>query len=149
MKLPPSVRQAFVRYGSAGGKTRAARLDAPTRRAIARRAATSRWVRKHFGSASFAELGLPGGEIIDAGLADLASGTTSAQSLAVSLAAPRLRREGVPVGATLEDADDRLYDLLARANSELAHARYLAWLQQLESFADACRFRRLPATDAR
>jgi hypothetical protein len=149
MKLPQSVRDAFVRHGRTGGKVRASRMDGPTRRAIARRAATTRWIRERFGNASFAELGLPGGDIIDAGLADLARGTTSTQSLAVSLAAPRLRREGVPVGTTLEDPDNRLYDLLASANSDLAHGRYLAWLQQLESFADACRFRRLPAANAR
>jgi hypothetical protein len=118
------------------------------RRAIARRGATSRWIRERFGKSSFAELGLPGGEIVDVGLSHLADGTVSQESLAVSLAASRLRREGVPVGATLSDPENRLYDLLSTTSGDLAHARYLAWLQQLESFADASRYRRLPKSDA-
>lgn len=119
------------------------------RRAVARRAATSRWIHKRFGNASFEELGLPGGDIVDAGLWHLAAGLESAQSLAVSLAAPRLRREGVPVGATLPDAEDQLYALLSNTQGDMAHARYLAWLEQIASFADACRYRRLPESDAR
>ena len=34
------------------------------RRATARRAATSRWIRERFGDSSFAGLGLPGGDIV-------------------------------------------------------------------------------------
>jgi len=86
--------------------------------------------------------------MIDTGLDHLAEGKVSAESLAVSLAASRLRREGVPVGSTLPDPEDRLFDLLAHGSGDLAHARYLAWLQQLESFADACRYRRLRISDA-
>ena len=144
MKLPEDIRKRFIRYGRLGGKTRALRLDAEGRHAIARRAASSRWVRERFGASSFAAAGLPGGDIVDAGLAHLAHGTVSAESLLVSLAAPRLRREGVPVsiGAVQKDAEDRLYDLLAAANGDLAHARYAAYLEQVASFADACRFAR-------
>jgi hypothetical protein len=149
MKLPEEIRRAFVRYGRQGGKVRAARMPPEARRATARRAATLRWIGERFGKSSFAELGLPGGEIVDTGLAHLADGMVSAESLAVSLAAPRLRREGVPVGVTLQDPDNRLHDLLATTSGDLAHARYLAWLQQLESFADACRYRRVGDSDAR
>jgi hypothetical protein len=113
-------------------------MSPETRQAVAQRAASTRWIRERFGDSSFAALGLPGGEIVDAGLADLAAGRTSPESLAVSLAAPRLRREGIPVGSVQADAEDRLYDLLARASGDLAHARYSAWLRQLVSFADAC-----------
>ncbi len=109
------------------------------RRAIARRAAAARWIRHRFGAASFEELGLPGGDLIDAGLADLASERTTLESLAVSLAAPRLRREGVPVGPALEDPERRLFERLARTEGDLAHARYNAYLTRLVSFADACR----------
>lgn len=144
MKLPEEIRQAFVRHGRRGGKARAARMPPEARRAVARQAATRRWINARFGGESFEALGLPGGDIVDAGLKDLAAGIESPQSLAVSLAAPRLRREGVPVGTTLPDADDRLYDLLSRTQGDLAHARYLAWLDQMASFADACRYRRLP-----
>ncbi|HEY0466003.1 MAG TPA: hypothetical protein VGC79_17455 [Polyangiaceae bacterium] len=149
MKLPDEIRRAFASYGRQGGKVRAARMSPEARRATARRAATLRWIRERFGKSSFAELGLPGGEIVDTGLAHLGDGTVSAESLAVSLAAQRLRREGVPVGATLQDPENRLYDLLATTSGDLAHARYLAWLQQLESFADASRYRRLQDSDAR
>ena len=142
MKLPEDIHRAFVRHGRQGGKVRAARMSLEARSATARRAATLRWIRERFGKSSFAELGLPGGEIVDTGLADLAHGTVSAESLVVSLAAARLRREGVPVGATLENPEDRLYDLLANSSGDLAHARYLAWLQQLESFAHASGYRR-------
>jgi hypothetical protein len=89
---------------------------------------------------------LPGGDVVDTGLADLAAGTVSAASLAVSLAAPRLRREGVPVphGSVQPDAEDRLYELLSAAAGDLAHARYAAHLEQIASFADACRLARRP-----
>lgn len=124
-------------------------MSPSARRTAAQRAATSRWIQKRFGNTSFAQLGLPGGEIIDTGLAHLAARVVSTESLAVSLAAPRLRREGVPIGATLKNAEDRLYDLLSSTSGDLAHARYLAWLQQLESFADACRYRRLAEPNAK
>lgn len=88
--------------------------------------------------------------IVDTGLADLADGTISPESLAVSLAAPRLRREGVPVGSVHDDPEDRLYDMLSAATGDLAHARYAAYLEQIASFADACRFARLRrASDAK
>lgn len=150
MKLPKEIRARFVRHGREGGKTRAARLSAEVRRATARRAASTRWVRERFGASSFAELGLPGGEIVDRGLADLADGTISLESLAVSLAAPRLRREGLPIGAVQADPEDRLYELLSRSTGDLAHARYAAYLEQIASFADACRLaRRRRAADAK
>jgi hypothetical protein len=143
MRLPKEVRERFVRYGREGGKARAVRMSSDARRATARRAASSRWIRERFGASSFAGLGLPGGEVVDIGLAHLADGTISAESLVVSLAAPRLRREGVPITALQADPENRLYELLARAQADLAHARYAAHLEQIRSFADACRFARL------
>ena len=113
------------------------------RKEVARRAATVRWIRERFGAASFAALGLPGGDIVDAGLDDLAAGQATEESLAVSLAAPRLRREGVPVGATLGDPESGLYALLAATNADLAHPRYGAYLRRMVSFADACRSARI------
>jgi len=112
------------------------------RRSVARRAATARWIRRRFGAPTFETLGLPGGELVDAGLADLASERVTPESLAVSIAAPRLRREGVPVGPTLEDPERRLFGLLQDTEGDLAHARYNARLRQLVSFADACRLLR-------
>jgi hypothetical protein len=139
MKLPKSVRERFRAYGREGGRTRASRMNPEARKAVARRAAIQRWIRVRFGAPGFEALGLPGGEVIDAGLAALADGKESIESLLVSLAAPRLRREGVPLpGDVFMDADVRLYRLIEQNSGTLAHARYLAYLRQAESFADAC-----------
>jgi len=143
MRLPKEIRERFRRYGRAGGRARADRMRPEARTAVARRAAAVRWIRERFAASSFEELGLPGGEIVDAGLADLAAGETTAESLLVSLAAPRLRREGVPIGAVHANPEDRLYSLLSQTEGDLAHARYGAYLRQLVSFADACRVARI------
>ncbi len=129
----------FQDYGAIGGRTRAQRMDPAARSASARRAVIHRWIANRFGGRSFAELGLPGGEIIDTGLIDLCEGVESEESLLVSLAEPRLRREGVPVPRNVfDDADIRLYRRLETVNPGLAHARYRAYLRQAQSFADAC-----------
>ena len=143
-----NIRRRFQRCGRAGGQARAARMTAAERRLVARRAATARWIRARFGASSFEALGLPGGEVVDAGLADLAAGNTTVESLVVSLAAARLRREGVPLGPVDADPEDRLYRRLSRTEGDLAHARYNAHLRRIVSFADACRSIR-PDGDAR
>jgi hypothetical protein len=101
-------------------------------------AVTTRWIRSRFGVARFVELALPGADVVDRGLADLAAGRTTRDSLLVSLAAPRLRREGVPVSVVQPNADRRLYELLSETEGELAHARYTSHLRRVASFADAC-----------
>jgi hypothetical protein len=143
VRLPSQIRERFRAYGRIGGRTRAGRMEPAARRAVARRAATARWVRRRFGATSFSALGLPGGELVDHGLADLAAGKTTVAGLAVSIAAPRLRREGVPLGTTHREPEDRLYALLSREAGDLAHARYGAYLRQLVSFADACHTARI------
>jgi len=139
MKLPRSVREQFRKHGRDGGRARAARMSPSARRTVARHAATRRWIRVRFGADRFETLGLPGGEIVDAGLSALSRGEESMESLLVSLAAPRLKREGVPLPRDVfVDADVRLYRLLERNDAGLAHSRYLACLRQAESFANAC-----------
>jgi hypothetical protein len=139
MKLPPSILEQFRKHGRAGGRARAARMSASARRTVARHAATRRWTQVRFGADRFETLGLPGGKIVDAGLAALSRGEESVESLLVSLAAPRLRREGVPLPRKVfTDADVRLYRLLERDDAGLAHSRFLACLRQAESFANAC-----------
>ena len=82
--------------------------------------------------------------MIDRGLEDLAREKETAESLMISLATSRLRREGVPLPApVIPDADIRLYRLLERQDGDLAHARYLSRLRLLASFADACGFIRM------
>ena len=80
---------------------------------------------------------------MDAGLTDLAWGRVSVESLLVSMASARLRREGIPVGPPQENPEDRLYRLLEESAGDLAHARYGAYRRQVVSFADACRSVRL------
>ena len=148
MELPDEIRERFRRYGQAGGRRRAERMTSADRRAVARRAATARWTRERFRASSFDELGLPGGDLVDAGLDALAAGRVTAEALAVSLAAPRLRREGVPVGSVLDDPERRLFELLSQRDGDLAHARYNAFLRRLVSFADSCRLARVPRARA-
>lgn len=139
MELPESVREQFRAYGREGGRKRAAQMSPEARQVVARMAAIRRWIQVRFGSPSFEMLGLPGGRAVDAGLTALAAGRESIESLVVSLAAPRLKREGVPLPQNvIADADVRLYRLLEREGVELAHARYLACLREMASFADAC-----------
>ena len=146
MRLPTEIREQFQRYGRAGGRARAARMEPAARKAVARRAAAARWTRERFGASSFEARGLPGGDIVDAGLADLAAGKTTVESLLISLAAPRLRREGVPIGQVQGNPEDGLYRLLTQTAGDLAHARYGAYLRQMVSFADSCRMARIDRT---
>ena len=143
MKLPEEVREGFREYGRVGGRRRASRMSPAARTAVARRAATARWI----GAPNFTSLGLPGGSLVDAGRADLAEGKTTPASLAVSLAAPRLQREGVPIRIFEPDPEKRLFAMLSETEGELAHARYGAYLRRIVSFADACRSSRIDGSD--
>lgn len=118
-------------------------MTAAQRRSVASRAAAARWIGRRFGSASFEALGLPGGDLVDRGLADLASGEATVESLLVSLAAPRLRREGVPVPVPIDEPENRLYAIVSEQAGALAHARYNALRRRIVSFADACRGARI------
>lgn len=143
MELSQRARAQFRQFGREGGKARAARLTATERKAIARRAAIKRWIRQRFGADDFASLGLPGGDLVDAGLAALARNEATPESLVVSLAAPRLQREAVPICFPLPNPEQGLYDALCKTSGELAHARYGAYLAQVASFTDALRSKRL------
>jgi len=143
MKLPDEIREQFRRYGRSGGRARAARMTGQARAAVGSRAATARWLRRRFGAASFAALGLPGGDLIDSGLSDLAHGRVTVASLLVSLASKRLRREGVPVGRVHPEPEAALFRMISATAGDLAHARYNAYRRQVVSFADSCRRARI------
>jgi hypothetical protein len=81
--------------------------------------------------------GLPGGELVEQGLRDLAAGTESAEALLVSIAATNLRGLGFDVPQRFEDAETRLYLLLARDDEDSAHGRYNALVRRLVSFERA------------
>lgn len=81
---------------------------------------------------------LPGAELVEEGIRDLARGAETPASCLVSIGAPRLRTLGVAVPEpTLPAAEHRLYALLAREDSDTAHARYNALLRRLVSFEHA------------
>jgi len=80
---------------------------------------------------------LPGGDLVAKGLEDLACASETAEALLVSIAAPRLRDRGLPLGTPLPDPEHRLYELLAREDPDSAHSRYNALLRRLTSFESA------------
>lgn len=93
--------------------------------------------------------GLPGADLIEQGLRDLAAGTESDAAYLVLIGAPRLQRLGMtlpaPPAAWFAPPHDpgpehRLYARLASSNSDSAHSRYNALIRTLVSFerAGAC-----------
>ena len=80
---------------------------------------------------------LPGAEIVERGIDDLAHGVESEEALLVSIGAPRLRRIGFAVPQTLPSPEDRLYELLASVDPDAAHSRYNALIRRLVSFERA------------
>lgn len=83
--------------------------------------------------------GLPGAEIVRAGLADLEAGRDTANAAAVSMAASRLRDAGIAVPDAPREppAAHRLYEHLRRADAPGAHSRYNGILRRVLSFARA------------
>ena len=81
---------------------------------------------------------LPGGDLVEAGCADLARGVESAEALLVASFASRLRRVGLPVPLhTIAEPEHRLYRLLAAREPDAAHSRYNALVRRMVSFARA------------
>lgn len=81
---------------------------------------------------------LPGHELVNAGLRDLAAGRESEASLLIAMAARRLRAVGVQVpegGGELPS--HRLYELLSEHDSAGAYSRYNALVGRIVSFARA------------
>ena len=79
---------------------------------------------------------IPGGDLVEAGLRDLAAGVESPEAMLVASFAPRLERLGivVPEHAVVEP-EHRLYALLAQSRSDSAHRRYNALVRRVVSFA--------------
>jgi hypothetical protein len=77
---------------------------------------------------------LPGGDLVQAGLDDLARGVESIPALLVSIGADRLRHAGLTVPApVIPSPERRLYDRLASEDSDSAHSRYNALIRRLVS----------------
>lgn len=83
------------------------------------------------------DTGLPGHDLIAAGLADLREGRETECAMLVALASRRLRAIGIDVPPTTVDRPShRLYELLSESGPG-AHSRYNALLGRLVSFARA------------
>lgn len=80
---------------------------------------------------------LPGGDLIAAGLRDLALGVESVEALLVSIGAPRLARLGYHVPNPFPDPERRLYERLCTQNPFTAHSRYNSLIRRLVSFERA------------
>jgi hypothetical protein len=81
---------------------------------------------------------LPGGALLEQGLADLAAGRETEPALLVRIGGPRLRRLGLPVPEDARPFVEReLYHRLARTDPDGAHGRYNALLRLLVSFERA------------
>jgi hypothetical protein len=80
---------------------------------------------------------LPGADLVQRGLADLAAGAETREALLVSIAAAKLRALGLQVPDALDDPELRLYRLLARDDEDSAHGRYNALVRRLVSFERA------------
>lgn len=139
--LSQSIRKYFKTIGRKGGKKRAKQSSAETLSSQARNAVTSRWMRKRFGADNFTALALPGSEIVDPGLRDLANGNfLSVCALAVAELRPRLRFLGVPVpdiSKKIFNPRSLLYHATEAKEGDMAHARFCALLERLDSFCDS------------
>ena len=80
---------------------------------------------------------LPGHDLIEQGLTDLAAGAETAAALLVSIGAPRLRELGLELPAPIPDCEHRLYELLRRTDPDSAHSRYNSLIRRLVSFERA------------
>jgi hypothetical protein len=84
--------------------------------------------------------GLPGADLVRAGVRDLRSGDRTVPALLVNLASTRLQAAGVDVPggvATAERPSHALYGLLAESDPRTAHGRYNALVRRIVSFARA------------
>ena len=136
-----SIQNYLRKIGKKGGIQRAKNLTLAVRSAQARKAVLTRWMNKRFGVDCFEKLGIPGWEIIDSGLHDLVQGNlASVNALAVAEIRPKLRFLGIPVPPMFgPNANIRasLYRALEDQHKEMAHARFCALLERVDSFCHA------------
>jgi hypothetical protein len=80
---------------------------------------------------------LPGIDVIERGVRDLADQRPSLKALQVSIAAPSLRLLGMRLPETIASPEERLFDQLTATHGDGAHARFNALIRRLVSFARA------------
>lgn len=85
------------------------------------------------------EQALPGQDLFEQGLADLAEDQVSEASLLVLIAAPRLRRLGIQVPDRLlpRPCEHELYAMLDERLGAAAHSYYNSLIRRIVSFAHA------------
>ena len=139
--ISQDVQNYLKTIGQKGGKARAKNMAPKARSSQARMAVTSRWIKKRFGAELFANLGIPGAEIVDAGLKDIATGNlASVNALVVAEGRPRLRFLGVPVPdlpKSLCNIRNQLFGILSEEHGDMAYPRFCALLERINSFCDA------------
>jgi hypothetical protein len=82
--------------------------------------------------------GLPGAELVEEGLAQLAAGRETVPALLVASAGARLRRLGLPVAPDAwPEPELRLYRALCVEDSATAYARYNSLRRRVDSLARA------------
>jgi hypothetical protein len=82
---------------------------------------------------------LPGQELVEAGLADLAAGRETECSLLLMVAAPRLGSLGLklPKWEHARPAEHALYELVEERLGDGAHSHYNSLLRRIVSYARA------------
>ena len=80
---------------------------------------------------------LPGQDLLERGIRDLEREVETAESLLVSIGAPRLRRLGLTIPTPTGEPEQRLYLLLRERHGDAAHSRYNALVSRLVSFERA------------
>jgi len=81
---------------------------------------------------------LPANDLVSTGIIDLQNDRETIAALLVAIGAPKLRKLGLSLPATLPlNPEHRLYDLLSLSGSDTAHSRYNALIRKLVSFQRA------------
>ncbi len=80
---------------------------------------------------------LPGQELVEQGLADLARAELSDAALLVLIAGPRLRRLGIPVPErrSQQPFEHQLYERLEERMGTAAHSYYNGLIRRMTSYA--------------
>lgn len=140
--MPSKTIKSYLKsIGQKGGQQRAKNMSAKDRAIQARRSIFVRWMRERFNTTHFEDLGLPGADLIDSGLQDLVNGNLSTpNALAVAELKPKLCFLGVPVPSItnkITNSRQKLYKIFETEHKDMAHARFTAFLERLDSFCDA------------
>jgi hypothetical protein len=133
-----AVRRYLAEIGRKGGMRSRRQLAPEVARAMVRAREARRAARAFAASAlATSTPALPGVELVQSGLDDLANKSVSDASLLVAIAAPRLARLGVRVVSDVRDPERALQERLLAEHGDAAHGRYNALRRRITSFANA------------